>query len=201
MPSFACGSEHRERSMRRRKPSRAEIAPTWKAQHGFTLIELLVVLVILGSLIGLAVFSTGIAGPARELRSEAERLGGLIGVLVDEAVLDNREYGLSFTRDGYRVLRYDPQRGEWQALDRQTHRLPEWAEVTLEVEGEVEGEALTLGGEASADAPQLLILSSGEMTPFRLRLAERRRDGLRLQLSSDGFGLPRVEELGMGRAR
>ena len=49
--------------------------------------------------------------------------------------------------------------------------------------------------------PQLLILSSGELTPFRLRIAERRRDGLRLQLSSDGFGLPRVEELGTGRAR
>lgn len=183
--------------MRRRKPSRAELAPTLKAQRGFTLIELLVVLVILGSLIGLAVLSTGIAGPARELRSETERLGGLIGVLVDEAVLDNREYGLSFTREGYRVLRYDPQRGEWQALDRQAHRLPEWAELAFEVDGE----ALTLGGEASADAPQLLILSSGELTPFRLRIAERRRDGLRLQLSSDGFGLPRVEELGTGRAR
>lgn len=197
MPSFACRSECRERSVRHRQCSRAELAPTFKAQCGFTLIELLVVLVILGSLIGLAVFSTGIAGPARELRSEAERLGGLIGVLVDEAVLDNREYGLSFTREGYRVLRYDPQRGEWQTLDRQAHRLPEWAEV----EFEVEGDALTLGGEASADAPQLLILSSGELTPFRLRLAESRRDGLRLQLSSDGFGLPRVEELGTGRAR
>lgn len=197
MPSFACGSEHRGRRMRRRKPSRAELAPTWKAQHGFTLIELLVVLVILGSLIGLAVFSTGIAGPARELRSEAERLNGLIGVLVDEAVLDNREYGLSFTREGYRVLRYDPQRSEWQTLDRQAHRLPDWAELAFEVEGE----ALSLTTDASADTPQLLILSSGELTPFRLRLAERRRDGLRLQLSSDGFGLPRVEELGMGRAR
>ncbi|MAE22341.1 type II secretion system minor pseudopilin GspH [Pseudomonas chengduensis] len=183
--------------MRRRKPSRAELAPTFKAQRGFTLIELLVVLVILGSLIGLAVLSTGIAGPARELRSEAERLSGLIGVLVDEAVLDNREYGLSFTREGYRVLRYDPQRDEWQALDRQAHRLPEWAELAFEVDGE----ALSLTTEASADAPQLLILSSGELTPFRLRLAERQRDGLRLQLSSDGFGLPRVEELGTGRAR
>jgi general secretion pathway protein H len=182
--------------MRRGKPPRAELAPTLKAQRGFTLIELLVVLVILGSLIGLAVFSTGIAGPARELRSEAERLSGLIGVLVDEAVLDNREYGLSFTREGYRVLRYDPQRNEWQTLDRQAHRLPDWAELAFEVEGE----ALSLPATASADAPQLLILSSGELTPFRLRLAERRRDGLRLQLSSDGFGLPRVEELGTGRA-
>jgi len=196
MPSFACRSELCSLSVRRGKPSRAVLAPGAKAQRGFTLIELLVVLVILSSLIGLAVFSTGIAGPARELRSEAERLSGLIGVLVDEAVLDNREYGLSFTREGYRVLRYDPQRSEWQALDRQAHRLPDWAELAFEVEGE----ALSLPATANAGAPQLLILSSGELTPFRLRLAERRRDGLHLQLSSDGFGLPRVEELGTGRA-
>jgi general secretion pathway protein H len=31
------------------------------------------------------------------------------------------------------------------------------------------------------------------MSPFRLRLAERRADGLRLLLASDGFRLPRVE--------
>ena len=117
-------------------------------------------------------------------------------MLLDEAVLDNREYGLSFTREGYRVLRYDSQRAEWQALDRQAHRLPEWAELTLELEGEEPA----LPGEADAAAPQLLILSSGELTPFRLRLAERRRDGLRMKLSSDGFTLPRVEELGAGRA-
>lgn len=164
--------------------------------RGFTLIELLVVLVILGSLIGLAVLGTGLAEPSRELRGEAERLAGLIGVLADEAVLDNREYGLSFTREGYRVLRYDPRRGEWQALDRQAHRLPDWAELDVEVEGEV----LRLPGAVGALAPQLLILSSGELTPFRLRLAERRRDGLQLQLSSDGFGLPRIEELAAGRA-
>ncbi|WAJ36134.1 type II secretion system minor pseudopilin GspH [Pseudomonas sp. GOM7] len=176
------------------------LAPTHFGQRGFTLIELLVVLVILGCLIGLAVLSTGIAGPARELRSEAERLSGLIGVLTDEAVLDNREYGLSFTRESYRVLRYDPQRAEWQALDEQAHRLPGWAELTLEVEGEDADQAASLPAKASADNPQLLILSSGELTPFRLRLGERRRDGLRLQLSSDGFGLPRVEELGTGRS-
>lgn len=158
------------------------------------------VLVILGSLIGLAAFSTGIAGPARELRSEAERLSGLLGVLLDEAVLDNREYGLHVTQEGYRVLRYDPQRAEWQALDRDFHRLPGWAELKLEVEGG-EAEAPGLPAKASADSPQLLILSSGEFTPFRLRLAERRRDGLRLQLSSDGFGLPRIEELDTGRGR
>ncbi|OWK38753.1 putative type II secretion system protein I precursor [Pseudomonas oleovorans subsp. oleovorans] len=46
MPSFACGSERRERSVRHRSCSRAELAPTVKAQRGFTLIELLVALAI-----------------------------------------------------------------------------------------------------------------------------------------------------------
>ena len=49
---------------------------------------------------------------------------------------------------------------------------------------------------------ELLLLSSGEISPFRLRLAERRADGLRLQLVSDGFQLPKVEsEQPAGRKR
>lgn len=61
-----------------------------QASRGFTLIELMVVMVIISVLIGLAVLSTGFASTSRELDSEAERLAGLIGVLTDEAVLDNR---------------------------------------------------------------------------------------------------------------
>lgn len=160
-------------------------------ERGFTLIELLVVLVILGCLVGLAVIGSGLAGPARELRGEAERLAGLIGVLADEAVMDNREYGLSFSHEGYRVLRYDSQRSTWQTVDQRVHRLPEWVELRFEVEGDV----ARLPGKQNEQIPQLLILSSGEMTPFNLRLMERREGGLRLQLTSDGFRLPRVEEL------
>jgi general secretion pathway protein H len=163
--------------------------------RGFTLIELLVVLVILGSLIGLAVLGSGIAGPARELRGEAERLAGLIGVLAEEAVLDNREYGVRLTGEAYQVLRYDAASGRWQALPGKPHRLPAWAELSLELDGEplqlpVPGDEE--GGTANS-LPQLLILSSGELSPFRLHLRERRKDGLRLLLSSDGFRLPRVE--------
>jgi general secretion pathway protein H len=162
--------------------------------RGFTLIELLVVIVILGSLIGLAVLSTGIAGPARELRNEAERLAGLIGVLAEEAVLDNREYGLRLSAEGYQVLQYLPGAARWQPLDGEPYRLPAWAELSVELDGE----ALQLPQPAAerrraANTPQLLMLSSGELSPFRLHLRERRKDGLRLQLSSDGFRLPRVE--------
>lgn len=171
---------------------------------GFTLIELLVVLVILGSLIGIAVLSVGIAGPSRELHNEAERLAGLIGVLAEEAVLDNQEYGLLLSREAYQVLRYDSLKQSWQALSSKPHQLPVWAELSVELEGT----ALQLPlpeGEADSEGtltPQLLLLSSGEISPFRLRLAERRSDGLRLQLVSDGFQLPHVAiEQPAGRSR
>jgi general secretion pathway protein H len=171
--------------------------------RGFTLVELLVVIVILGSLIGLAVLSTGIAGPARELRNEAERLAGLIGVLAEEAVLDNREYGLLLHAEGYRVLRYDPLAARWQALDDKTHRLPAWAELSVELDGEaLQLPQPTAESRRAADpVPQLLLLSSGELSPFRLRLSERRKDGLRLLLSSDGFRLPKVEVELVGQSR
>ncbi|VFT11080.1 general secretion pathway protein H [Pseudomonas aeruginosa] len=107
-----------------------------RASRGFTLIELMVVMVIISVLIGLAVLSTGFASTSRELDSEAERLAGLIGVLTDEAVLDNREYGLRLERDAYQVLRYDEAKARWLPVARDSHRLPEWAELTFELDGQ-----------------------------------------------------------------
>ncbi|WP_156684107.1 type II secretion system minor pseudopilin GspH [Pseudomonas sp. GV071] len=168
-----------------------------RTQAGFTLIEIMVVLVILGVVIGLAVLSSGIAGPSRELRNEAERLTGLIGVLADEAVLDNREYGLWFDTTSYQVLRYDAAKNSWQALDKNPHALPAWAVLTLELEGNAlklpSPDAEEEGQKGAQRSPQLLILSSGELSPFRLQLAEKRPQGARLQMSSDGFRLPKVE--------
>lgn len=165
------------------------------AAKAFTLIELLVVLVILGCLVGVAVLGVGIAGPSRELHNEAERLAGLIGVLAEEAVLDNQEYGLLLSRDSYQVLRYDSASLSWQALSGKPHELPAWAELSIELEGAALELPMPEEQEEGSKAlmPQLLLLSSGEISPFRLHLAERRVGGLRLQLASDGFGLPEVE--------
>ena len=40
--------------------------------------------------------------------------------------------------------------------------------------------------------PQLLLLSSGELSPFRLQLSERGKGGAAYELHSDGFSLPRA---------
>jgi general secretion pathway protein H len=91
-------------------------------------------------------------------------------------------------------------------VGKQPHVLPAWAEMKLELEGDalVLPGSVTDGdekkGSPNARAPQLLILSSGELSPFRLEMGERSKDGIRLQLSSDGFRLPRIEPVVRGRA-
>lgn len=187
--------------------------PAERRQDGFTLIELLVVMVIIGSLLSLAVLSTGNANTSRELRDEAQRLSGLIAVLSDEAVLDNREYGLLVRSESYRVLAYDEAKGVWAAVPGQNeHRMPVWARLELELEGEPlklstpvkenddepglsqdeEKKEKEKNGPRQPE-PQLLILSSGELSPFRLEIAEREPKGTVYELVSDGFQMPKAE--------
>ncbi|WP_273525603.1 type II secretion system minor pseudopilin GspH [Pseudomonas sp.] len=184
--------------------------------RAFTLIELLVVIVLLGILVSLAVLTTGSSSTSRELRDEARRIAALIGVLSDEAVLDSREYGLLVNREGYRVLRYDEADARWREVERRkVHRLPEWMRLELELDGTPLELVAPLkqtddrAGLSDADSrersrernsgprlePQLLILSSGELSPFSLRLSERKVGGSTWLIASDGLRLPQAELL------
>lgn len=173
--------------------------------QGFTLIELLVVLVIIGCLVSVAVLATGNPSSGRQLREEADRLAALMTLLVDEAVLEGREYGLLLDADSYQVLVHDNLSETWSRDSSRTrHAMPGWMRMELKLDGE----ALVLpalatpedspgGTNRSSDeeplAPQLLFLSSGELSPFTLRLEERERAGSAYTLASDGYQLPRPE--------
>lgn len=186
--------------------------PRASRDGGFTLIELLVVIVILGGLVGLAVLSVGSSHSSREVRDEAQRLAALITVLADEAVLDSREYGLLIGDEGYRVLRHDEASGRWHEADRrEAHQVPEWMRLQLELDGTPlrlvapirgRGDPAGLSDErdrAERNAPrlepQLLILSSGELSPFSLTVADKRAEGVAWRVASDGFRMPAAEPL------
>ena len=80
---------------------------------GFSLIELLVVVVIIGVFAGAAVLSIGVVGSDRELEREAFRLRTLLELLYEEAVMQNRDYGVLFSESGYRFYIFDNERLLW----------------------------------------------------------------------------------------
>ena len=113
------------------------------------------------------------ASTSRELDSEPSGLAGLIGVLTDEAVLDNREYGLRLGAMPTRYCATTKRRRagcRWRATATACGvggRPSSWTAAAGA--GRQQGRK----EEEGTDQPQLLILSSGELSPFRLRLAER----------------------------
>lgn len=154
-------------------------------QHGFTLIEILVVVVIIAIVASIAVLSLGIVGDDREVRTEARRLISLVEVAQDEAMLQGREFGLEVMRSSYRFVEYDAFSGQWTELfgddTLRLRQLPEDMEFELYLDGQrVVLDADPASIEDSADerrrdltedyAPHVFVYSSGDMTPFELRL-------------------------------
>lgn len=164
--------------------------------RGFTLIELLVTLLIMGLLAGLASLSIG-GGAHRAARDEAERLYQLLAFASDEATLQGEEYGLVVEDDGYRVLRFDPATEAWaEATGKpwEPHALPAGMRLELSL-AEAPG-ARRRDARDGADGepvPEILLLSSGEVTPFRIdiRLGEGTEPAARIE--SDGSGTIRQE--------
>lgn len=155
---------------------------------GFTLLELLVVLVIIGIVSSFAVLSTGLTGRDKPLNKESQRLLALMQMASEESVEKTEELGLTVSNDGYHFLRYDYDQNAWQPLEDdlfRERRLPD--DLTLDLV--LEGRPIELGDPSQTDStatsksdikdakdkpkpPQILFLSSGEVSPFTLTLSE-----------------------------
>lgn len=155
---------------------------------GFTLIELLVVIVVIAIILSVSVFSMNIVRDDRELQREVYRIGSLLEVAQDEAVMQGREFGLEIMLNSYRFVEFDPFERIWvEVADGDQFRfrqLSEEVEFELRLEDkfiELEFEANELAEEKDENssgsnddyAPHILIFSSGDSTPFELRLVNR----------------------------
>ena len=158
-------------------------------QRAFTLIEILVVLVIVGILTAVAFLSFGILADNDNLDREARRLTTLIELVSDEAATQGRDYGIEFMSGGYRFVEYDPLLNQWfevigdEFLEQR--QLDEGVEFELfleerrvllhsdakDTEREEEDETGSAPKRDLTDdyLPHVLIMSSGDVTPFELR--------------------------------
>ena len=171
---------------------------------GFTLIEILVVIVIVGIISAAALLSFGLlGGDDRTLERDARRLSSLIQVVNDDAVIQGRDFGLEVMLSGYRWVEHDPILNQWfEVADDEvlrTRQLEPGTEFELFIEEHrvlLEEEAKKTvededqpGRDLTEDyLPHVLVLSSGDITPFELRLiriADRAEVTLTMSLAGE----------------
>lgn len=177
-----------------------------RGEHAFTLIEILVVIVIVGIVSAVALLSFGILGDDRNLQREARRLGSLIELANDEATMQGRDYGLEIMLSGYRFVEHDPLTEQWHEIigdeTLRARQLEEQTEFELFIEDRrvlLEEEAAETETDEDEDeretdrsliddyAPHVLILSSGDITPFELRIV-RQRDRMEITMTMSLLG-------------
>jgi general secretion pathway protein H len=173
--------------------------------RGFTLLEIMVVVAIIGIFIGVTVLSTDLVSFERRLEQQANRMGPLVSFATDEALLQSQDFGILICERSYHFFIYDYELEDWipyamRPFD--AHGLePDMImsltiddrEVILETAEEAFPPEWNMPPtEAELERmpdPQILILSSGEITPFRLdflRESEPLDPGARLDVAFDG---------------
>jgi len=150
----------------------------------FTLIELLVVIVIIGIMSAFLLLSLGILGDDRALDQQARRLASLLELSLDEATLQGRDFGLEMMLGGYRFVELDPITGQWNEIVGDDMLKPRKLDEGMEFELFIEDRRVPLREQAAKTekddgnkrdptenyAPHALILSSGDLSPFTLRI-------------------------------
>jgi len=140
-----------------------------RAAAGFTLLELLVVLLIIGVMTSFAVLSIGNRTLSDRLDNEANRLSQLFVLAQDEALFKRQEIGFFTDEQRYGFLIPDGS-GGWQPLTKsgplRVRPFSEPFRGVLFVEGQP-----VPPPDPDAIEPAVLILSSGDMTPFRLEIS------------------------------
>ncbi len=155
---------------------------------GFTLIEILVVVTIVAIVVATVVLGFTGADSEKRLEGEAYQFVQRFELARTFSLQRNAEWGVYVEPDGYEFAEFDVDAGSWlRWSDRPLQRVGVDESMSLRVKhDEVE-----LPNAGEEDLPDLVIFSSGEVTPFSLYV-EPDWETRAWIISSDGIGRAEV---------
>jgi len=161
-------------------------------QHGFTLLEVMLVLLLMGLAVGTVLFNAIGSNYSEDLSKQAKRFQVIFAMASDQAVLNQQQLGLYIDKQTYEFYLLDDEQN-WQRLEQDklfsSYEIPEPFTIELQLEGlpweqednlfdqELFDEGLSVSEdgveigkeeEKKLPPPQVLLLSSGDITPFSL---------------------------------
>ena len=188
-------------------PRAAQVGAT--RSHGFSLIELLVTIVVIGVAVGFVLLNPRVLRQTPPLEEAIFEFASRIELARDEAALQGRNFGVRFYPDGYTFLDLDPESGAWITMtgDKLLARaefsrdmIPELTVDDRQIELEPPADSIDpdddeepifdgFGNivERAAEPPHVVILASGEVTPYVLEMELVGTDDY-IRLDSDFFG-------------
>ncbi|GMM67435.1 type II secretion system minor pseudopilin GspH [Alteromonas sp. MTD1] len=175
---------------------------THSKKAGFTLLEVMLVLLLIGLAAGFVMFNAFGASKSDLLKSQAQRLQVIVDMASDFAVLNQQQLGVRFEQqqNEYYFVYLDDE-DDWQRIEEDiysTYTLPEpftyelnlddlpWDVEDRLFDRELFDENLSVSDagveigneeEKKLPPPQILIMSSGEITPFVLSFNYEGDDG------------------------
>ena len=130
---------------------------------GFTLIEIMVVIVVVSILVG-AVSLTFPRSTDDLLKEDADRFSELISLFEDEAILESRDLAVAINDSGYSFLSKNKDGKTWNMFSDEPFK-PRKLSGKVISKLYLEGDSIKLEDKGKTK-PQIIIYSSGEMTPF-----------------------------------
>lgn len=158
------------------------------ANRGFTILEILVVVAVISIIASTILLNTNFHRPQTELKNHAKSIGKTLQLLMQEAILEDRNYALSILPEAYLVLEFN---GEefLPSSDRFFVALQKKHGYSDELM--IDRNLITIR-KTDKPEPHILILASGEMTVFEWNILDR-ENRLKVRLSSSMLGSITIE--------
>jgi general secretion pathway protein H len=140
-----------------------------RSSCGFTLIEIMVVILIVGITLGFALLAFGDFGSQRRVLMAAEQFVNYVTFVEQQAILGSSTLGIRINPNGYQVLRYQSSE-KWLTMSKQSSMREQYfpSNTIVSISNGIEDK----------NSPQIIIQSSGDITPFTLTFSTKAQENI-----------------------